>query len=162
MAAPAIVLPRYCVDTNVLIDLGEGKIFAQRFLAKFRSHGLAAPPTVIQELTYIATQETHPACKHAMEVLINLRRWEIKTYDLMSAGHGITGVNAEKLISSGLLPEGEFQDGLILIETALHCIPVLITSDIHLLGINPAKLANKLEEFDLRPVSIFHPMAMLP
>jgi hypothetical protein len=76
-------------------------------------------------------------------------------------GHGITGINTQKLISSGLLPEEEIHDGQIIIETALHCIPILITSDQHLLKINPADLANKLEEFDLKPVSIFHPADML-
>lgn len=95
MAAPAIVLPRYAVDTNVLIDLGEGRRFAQRLLAKIRPHGLAAPPTVIQELTHIATEESHPAKGFAIEALKNLRRWEVMVYDLFSHGHGITEINTK-------------------------------------------------------------------
>jgi predicted nucleic acid-binding protein len=54
MAVPAPHRPRFALDTNVLIDLGEGLPFAQRFLATFRSSGLAAPPTVVQELVHIA------------------------------------------------------------------------------------------------------------
>ena len=46
-------------------------------------------------------------------------------------------------------------------QTALAEIPNLITSDIHLLGINPAQLAQKLNECDLAPVAIFHPRDIL-
>jgi hypothetical protein len=65
------------------------------------------------------------------------------------------------LIGSGILPEGEFNDGLIVIETALAGISTLITSDKHLLTINPARLAQKLTEFDLATVSIYHPKDIL-
>lgn len=90
-----------------------------------------------------------------------MRRWNILPFDLIAVGHGITEVSAQKLMDSGILPEGEFNDGLIVVETALLGVPNLITSDIHLLGINPAQLAQKLNEFDLPPVSIFHPMNLL-
>ncbi len=160
MAAPVPQRPRFALDTNVLIDLGEGLPFAQRFLATYRNAGLAVPPTAIQELVHIATTD-HKAQKHAQTALANMRRWNILPFDLIAVGHGITEVNAQKLMDSGILPEGEFNDGLIVVETALVGVPNLITSDIHLLGINPAQLAQKLNEFDLPPVSIFHPMNLL-
>lgn len=160
MAVQAPHRPRFALDTNVLIDLGEGLPFAQRFLATFRSSGLAVPPTVVQELVFIATTN-HPAKKHALVALENMRRWNILPFDLIAVGHGITEVNARKLMASGILPDGEFNDGLIVVETSLACISTLITSDIHLLGINPPRLAQKLAEFDLANVSIYHPRDFL-
>ena len=160
MAAPVPQRPRFALDTNVLIDLGEGLPFAQRFLATYRNAGLAVPPTVIQELVHIATTG-HPAQTHAQTALAKMRRWNILPFDLISVGHGITEVNARKLMASGVLPDGELNDGLIVVETALAGVPNLITSDIHLLGINPAHLTQKLNEFDLPPVAIFHPRDVL-
>lgn len=161
MAAPATHLPRFTLDTNVLIDLGEGRPFAQRFLASFRGKGLAVSPTVVQELVHIADTSSHPAQKFALEALRNIRKWNILAYDLIAVGHGITEINAKKLMASGILPDGEFNDGLILVETSLACIPTLITSDKHLLLINPPQLSQKMAEFDLSPVSIYHPRDFL-
>jgi hypothetical protein len=109
---------------------------------------------------HIATTD-HKAQKHAQTALANMRRWNILPFDLISVGHGITEVNAQKLMASGVLADGELNDGLIVVETALAGVPNLITSDIHLLGINPAQLVQKLNEFDLPPVAIFHPMGLL-
>ena len=160
MAATGTVRRKFALDTNVLIDLGEGRPFAQRFLATYRSSGLAVPPTVIQELVWMI-DHNHTAAKFAIIALQNLRRWEIQPYDLISVGHGITEVNARELIASGLLPEDEFNDGLIVIETALGCVPSLVTSDFHLLKMNPGQLAAKLSEFDLPPVSIVAPKDLI-
>ena len=96
-----------------------------------------------------------------MTALVNMRRWNILPYDLISVGHGITEVTVTKLIASGILPQGEINDGRILVETALGGIPTLITSDLHLLAINPAELVQKLDEFDLPSVSIYHPKDIL-
>jgi predicted nucleic acid-binding protein len=159
MAVP-VQRPRFALDTNVLIDLGEGLPFAQRFLATFRNSGLAVPPTVVQELVFIATTD-HPAKKHAIAALSNMRRWNISPFDLIAVGHGITEINAQKLMASGILPDGELNDGLIVVETSLACISTLVTSDKHLLLINPPQLSQKLVEFDLAPVSIYHPCGFL-
>jgi len=156
MAAPVPHRPRFALDTNVLIDLGEGLPFAQRFLASFRNTGLAVPPTVVQELVFIATTN-HPAQKPAVAALTNMRRWNIMPFDLMAVGHGITEISARKLMASGVLPDGELNDGQIVVETSLACISTLITSDKHLLMINPATLSQKLVDFDLAPISIYHP-----
>jgi hypothetical protein len=122
---------------------------------------LAVPPTVVQELTHIAFSHSHPASKFAFEALANMREWRIYPYDLKAVGHGITEVDANKLIACGILPDGEFNDGLIVIETALACIPSLVTSDKHLLAIDHAKLTRALGGFDLPPVSIMHPKDLL-
>jgi predicted nucleic acid-binding protein len=161
MGVQVLHRPRFALDTNVLIDLGEGLPFAQRFLAAFRKTGLAVPPTAVQELVFIASSPDHHAQKFAAEALSKMRAWEVWPYDLKAVGHGITEVNAKKLVASGILPDGEFNDGLIVVETALACIATLITSDAHLLKINPPELTQKLAEFDLPSVSIYHPRDFL-
>lgn len=160
MAATAPQLPRFALDTNVLIDLGEGLTFAQRFLATYRNAGLAVPPTVIQELVYIANTN-HKAQKHAHTALTQMLRWNIQPFNLKAVGHGITEVNAQKLMASGVLPDGEFNDGLIVVETALAGVSTLVTSDKHLLMINPARLLQQLNEYDLPPVAIYSPRDLL-
>jgi len=82
-------------------------------------------------------------------------------YDLKSIGHGITERFSQRLMNAGLLPEGEFNDGLILAETALAEIPVLVTSDADLLDIEEAALRVQFEEADLMPVQVFHPKPLL-
>jgi predicted nucleic acid-binding protein len=160
MAANVPQRLRFALDTNVLIDLGEGKPFAQRFLATHRHSGLAVTPTAVQELVHLAGSN-HPAQPHAESALFNLRRWNILPIDLMPTGHGIAELNAKKLTAAGILPEDEFNDGLIVVETALAGVPSLITSDKHLLMINPAQLIQKLDEFHLPPVAIYHPKHFL-
>jgi hypothetical protein len=90
-----------------------------------------------------------------------MRRWNIWPFDLKAVGHGITEINAQKLMASGILPDGELNDGQIVVETSLACISTLVTSDKHLLLINPPQLSQKLVAFDLAPVSIYHPRDFL-
>lgn len=59
-----------------------------------------------------------------------------------------------------LLPEGEFNDGVILAETSLAYIPALVTSDGDLLDIEAARLKVCFDEADLSPVQIFHPQPL--
>lgn len=160
MAAPAI-RQKFALDTNILIDLGEEKDFAHALLRAYKDKGLGVPPTVVQELTHIALYESAPVSQYALNALSKMREWEIYPYDLKAVGHGIAEEDAHKLMSSGLVPDDEFHDGLILIETALACIPVLVTSDKHLLQINPPALAQALIDLDLNPVQIAHPKQLL-
>lgn len=92
-----------------------------------------------------------------MHALQSLRGWGIQPYDLKSVGHGITEEFARRLISRGLLPEGEFNDGLILAETALAQIPALVTSDRHRLNIPSEDLQIEFDAADLSSVTIAHP-----
>ena len=84
---------------------------------------------MIQEVTFAAFKKTGDERELAIRSLRCLREWGLRVFDLISVGHGITEQVANKLIVAGLLPEGEFNDGLIVAETGLACIPVLVTSD---------------------------------
>ncbi len=90
-----------------------------------------------------------------------MRHWRLEPFDLKSVGHGITERFSEKLMRPGLLPEGEFNDGVILAETSLAYIPALVTSDGDLLNLDEARLKVCFDEADLSPVQIFHPKPLL-
>ena len=85
----------------------------------------------------------------------------IEPYDLKSVDHGITEQFARRLIQKRLLPAEEFNDGLILAETALAHIPILATSYKHLLDIEESELKLSFDERDLSHVAPLHPKRLL-
>ena len=151
------------LDTNLLFDLAAERDFAHtsREIYQKRRYSLAVPPTVIQELTYCALEKQSPETPLALKALQQMRAWRLSPYDLKSVGHGITEQFSRRLMQLGLLPEGEFNDGLILAETALAGIPVLVTSDSDLLDIDEVALRVRFGESDLSPVQIVHPKLLL-
>jgi len=66
-----------------------------------------------------------------------------------------------RLTHTGLLPEEEVNDGQILAEASLASVPVLVTSDHHLLDIDEAKLLTAFNDSDLTPVRPLHPRKLL-
>ena len=130
-----------------------------REIAIERGYQILCPPTVVQELTLKATAKASSDQALALTSLICMREWEIKPYDLISIGHGITEQFAHRLIQKRLLPDDEINDGLILAEVALYAegIPVLVSSDRHLLDIEEDELRSVFEEKDLPYVSVLHP-----
>ena len=111
---------RLALDTNIPLDLAAGEDFAHAFIEAFREKGYAlqVPPTVVQELSFLAFTAGGMKRERALAALRNLRAWGIEPYDLQSVGHGITEQFAHRLIEKRLPPEAEFNDGLILTETA--------------------------------------------
>jgi len=154
---------RLALDTNVPLDLADDKDFAHDFRETFqeRGYGLVVPPTVVTELTHMAFETADEKQKLAMKALKHFREWGIQPYDLKAVGHGITAEFARHLIQKGLLPPDEFNDGLILAETALAGIPILATSDKHLLDIDETDLKVTFDERDLFQVSPRHPRLLL-
>ena len=150
-------------DSNLLFDLAEKKDFALTFLevAKERGCTLNLPPTVVQELTFAAFHKSGEKQKFALAALQNLRGWGIVPFDLVAVGHGITEQFARRLHELKLLPETELNDGLILAETGLAGIPLLVSSDKHLLDIEADELARVCRERHLAEVSVVHPKKLL-
>ena len=151
------------LDTNVPLDLAAGEDFAHAFIEVFREKGYVfkVPPTGVQELSLLAFNAGGLKQEKAMTALRQMRQWGIAPYDLKSVGHGITKQFARRLIQKRLLPDEEFNDGLILAETALAHIPVLVTSDWHLLHIEESDLKFTFDESDLSHVSPLHPKRLL-
>jgi predicted nucleic acid-binding protein len=156
MAPP---LKRLALDTNILFDLASGEDFAHDFRETFQEHGYAlwVPPTVVAELTYKASERKSGTQQLALAALQSLLSWGIRPYDLKAVGHGITEFFAKYLIRKGLLPDNEFHDGVILAETALGDIPILATSDKHLLNIEESDLKLAFDAQDLMQVTPLHP-----
>ena len=151
------------LDTNVLFDLAAELDFAHSFREVYleRGYALRIPPTVVQELTHYALEKQCAETPLALEALKRMRQCRLMPFELRSVGHGITEQFARKLIRLALLPEDEFNDGLILAETSLAAVPVLVSSDGDLLDIEPAALRVQFEVSDLPPVQIFHPKPLL-
>jgi hypothetical protein len=59
------------------------------------------------------------------------------------------------------LPLGEYNDGLILAETSLAGIPVVVSSDCHLLKIPEDRLLVCFQDADLPPVRVAHPTGLI-
>jgi len=63
--------------------------------------------------------------------------------------------------SNACFPDDEVNDGLILAETSLAGIPLLVTSDKHLLDVDEDALRLAFNEADLAPVHPVHPKSLL-
>ena len=60
-----------------------------------------------------------------------------------------------------LLPENEWNDALILAESSVAGLPLLVTSDKHLLDIEEDALVLTFNEADLLPTRPVHPKRLL-
>ncbi len=155
--APLAKLKPLALDSNLPLDLAADLDAAHTFREVFleRGYRLFVPLTVVTELTLLEEDESD-AKKAAL-----LREWDIEPFDLKSVEHGIAGEFARRLIAQGLLPDDEFNDGVILAESSLAKIPVPVTSDHHLLDISPEDLQPEFIAADLAPVTIAHPKSLL-
>ena len=153
----------FALDLNLPLDLAAGEPYAHK-LVKFlreQSYSLWLPPTAITELALIVRNFGHPSNSLAVKAARCLTTWGIAPYDLVSVGHGITEQFARLLIKKGLLPEEEFDDGLILAEASLMGVASLITSDKHLTKIPDPDLVLAFQERDLTPVSVIRPRKLV-
>ena len=120
------------------------------------------PPTVRHELHTIFTEGASSADRDlARSALLNLRKWGIQPIDLDSTADAVARIFAQDLLSRRLIPDEEFNDGLILAESAVIEIPLLVTSDKHLLDIDEDALLLALNEANLPAVRPVHPKRLL-
>jgi hypothetical protein len=152
------------LDTNFVLDLARDADFAHEFREVFqeKSYALRLPPTAAAELHenfhHGATSEKRELARIA---LLNVRHWKIHPVVLAEVELAIAEQFAKRLLRSGLLPIEEFHDALILAETVVAEIPVLVTSDKHLLDIDEDALLLLFNEADLRPIRVAHPKRLL-
>ena len=130
----------------------------------FQSKGssLVLPPTAVHELHVIFTDGDNKAERElARTGLTHLKQWGIRPFDLDSAAEAICQQFVRGLLEQRLIPEDEFNDGLILAETSMAEIPLLVTSDKHLLNIDEDALLLAFNEADLSLVHPVHPKRLL-
>ena len=151
------------VDTNLLLDLARGFDAAHEMREVFQAAGytLLAGPTVFEELGFAALRGNESERALAQRAVAQAAKWGIQPFDLSDVERTIAERFAARLLDRGLLPEEEFNDALILAETSVAGIPLLVTSDRHLLDVDADALALALNDADLSPVHPVHPKALL-
>ena len=151
------------LDANVLLDLAEGKDFAHDFKDEFQARGyeLLVPPTAAAELNVLGTYGGEPQRTFANLALRELRAWKCQPFSLSDVRMVIAEQFRRRLSELQLIPDEDWDDGLILAETSLASIPMLVTSDAHLLDIDEETLLLALNEADLSPVHPVHPRRLL-
>ena len=127
------------LDTNLLLDLAAAGDFAHEFKEVFQSrgYGLLAPPTVLAELHEQSVNS--PVTRKrwlARMALARILVWDVVPLHLSAVEAGIAERLANRFLELRLLPAFECNDALILAETALAKVPLLVTSDRHLLDID--------------------------
>jgi len=154
---------RLALDSNVLIDLAAEEDYAHTFREEFQQRGysLWLPPTVAHELLHASETKSDPDAALAHSALVRSLDWQIFPIALSSLDVGIANLFARNLIHAGLLPAEECNDGLILAESSLAAIPILVSSDRHLLDIPEDGLLVRLNDADLAPVRVAHPKGLL-
>jgi len=147
----------------LLLNLAVNLDYAQNFRERFQAarYTLMAGPTVFQELAYAGLRAAEPKRSHARNAIAKAAEWGIIPFELSSVEKAIAERFAERLFLRCLLPDEESNDALILAETSVAEIPILVTSDKHLLDIDEDALLLLFNEADLPPVRIAHPRRLL-
>jgi predicted nucleic acid-binding protein len=146
--------PLIAVDTNVPLDLAEGKEHVLDALAVIRRRlkpsRILVTPTVFHELVYLASEsETEIERGRAARVVRGLAGWNFDLVNLVPVGHGIVERIADRLQQTNLLPAEEYNDGLILAEASLLGCAIVLTGDGHLRGLDFQRAALELKRFDV-------------
>lgn len=151
------------LDANLLLDLAEGRDFAHDFKDEFQARGyeFLVPPTAAAELNILSLYGGEPQKTFANQVLRELRAWKCQPFSLSDTRLAIAEQFRRRLSELRLIPDEEWDDGLILAETSLGNIPVLVTSDAHLLDIDEEELTLAFNAADLLPVHPVHPKRLL-
>lgn len=151
------------LDANLLLDLAEEQDFAHDFREEFQSRGyeFLLPPTAAIELNILSLQGGEPQRSLALRALQELRAWKCLPFSLSDTSLAIAEQFRWRLSELQLIPDEEWGDGLILAETSLAHIPMLVTSDKHLLEIDEDALTLAFNAADLSPVHPVHPRRLL-
>lgn len=151
------------LDTNLLLDLAEDTDFAHDFKEEFQARGyeFLVPPTAAAELNILSVHGGEPQRTFANRALRELRAWKCQPFLLSDTKLAIAEQFCRRLSEWHLIPDEERNDGLILAETSLGNIPLLVTSDKHLLSIDEDALRLAFNEADLPPVHPVHPKRLL-
>jgi predicted nucleic acid-binding protein len=154
------------VDTNVILDLALPKDVTHDAIELLRRRvkgvEVIVPPTVLEELSYIATHGTPADKRLAITALQKLvHEWKFRPMDFIPVGHGITEAIAVKLRKRGIVPTAEVNDSLIVAEAALANCTILLSSDKHLSEADAVAMTRVLKECDVEPVLVQTPAILV-
>lgn len=154
---------KWALDTNVILDLGR-KIEAALSLREIgaeRGYGLYATPTVLQELFHLSTDGLPHVRVLACQTLAAIPSFGITPLILDSGSQAIAWEFSRFLRENRALPDDEVNDGVILAEASLANAALLVSSDSHLVSIDPDELRMYFEARDLIPIPVTTPRKIL-
>jgi predicted nucleic acid-binding protein len=130
------------LDTNILFDLAEEEDFAHDFREAYQQKGysLLICPTVVAELYFFLELGAADEERPARTAIAKLALWDILAAPLTASQLRAARNLAKKICNSGLLPPEEVNDANILTESAVAGIPLVVSSDNHLLNIEQDSL----------------------
>lgn len=154
---------RLSLDTNVLFDLADERDFAHDFREAYqtKAYSLLIPPTVVAELYFFLEHGASDEERLARLTVTNLASWDIHAAPLTGAQIRVARTLAANITAAGLLPPEELNDALILAETAVAGIPLVVSSDSHLLDIDHEKLRSLCLDARVIPVVPASPRHLL-
>ena len=160
MGAPSKLQLALALDTNVILDLADGKDFAATILEFLQEQKatIKIPPTVMVELEYEIEHPSSPRrAERAEHAFGAMPKWGITPLTLPAARHGVVEEFSKSMQQAGILPYGEFHDGCILAEVAFGGMDFLLSSDTHLLSIDREKLNRLFKDKELPKVEVVCP-----
>ena len=156
-------LRRPSLDTNILFDLADEKDFAHDFRETYQAKGYALVicPTVVAELYFFHEHGNAEEKRLASLTLGRTASWDIQAVALTSLQLDIAWKFADAILSRRLLPAREINDARIVGETCVAGIPLVVSSDNHLLGMDQDALRAACAEADLLPSFPARPRRLL-
>jgi hypothetical protein len=146
-----------------LIDLAAGAEFAHDFKDAFQSRGyeLAVPPTALLELNNLTRENDGLRKARAMRALQSLVHWGCLPFLLSESDSAVAARFRQMLSDVNVIPDDEWNDGLLLAEVSIAGIPLLVTSDSHLLNIEDDDLQVAFVRAGLPSVHAVSPRRLL-
>jgi len=154
---------RLSLDTNVLFDLADEEDFAHDFRETFQRKGYALliSPTVVAELYFLQRHGDEEEIRLASIALKQMAAWDIQAFSFSTVQLDLARGLVAAIIRQRLLPESEVNDAFILAESAVAGIPLVVTSDQHLLDVDESALRDECLRVELAPVFPVHPRRLL-
>jgi hypothetical protein len=119
---------------------------------------LCITPIVVTELQLLSRSSSEPISALARKALGQLRsEWKIEPLGLDKLDRDIAKEFANVLIAKELIPLTELNDAIVLAEAAVAGVPFVISSDHHLVSIEPSDLAAIHISKRLPLVYVLHP-----
>jgi predicted nucleic acid-binding protein len=154
---------QFVLDTNVLLDLAAGAEFAHDFKDVFQAHGyeLLVPPTALFELNNLTREHDAIRKARAGRALESLVQWKCQPFVLSESDTAIAMRFRQTLSDLELIPDDEWNDGLVLAEASIEGVPFVVTSDKHLLNIDEDLLQVAFVRSGLPSVHVVSPRRLL-
>jgi predicted nucleic acid-binding protein len=151
---------KWALDTNVVIDLAANIDAAWTLveIAKERGYTLHVTRRVLAELADLALRgssiEIRKYSRHALEKLDD---WNISELSGTPTDGAVAIQFSVAARGSGLIPQPEVNDGIILAEASLGGAALLVSGDKHVNGMDQDELRLLFESRDMRPISTTSP-----